>query len=204
MALLDAPHSLRPPLTLKTWGRARHGVLGHGDSGDEEMPRQLEMAVGITAIACGELHCIALTDTAAVLTWGSGMLGALGHGVTGACRTPAEVVALKRDLGHPIVQVCAGRHHSLARSSAGEVFVWGTIGTSAPCEPLPRRHEGFDGWVAQAGCGDAFCAALIPTGVVVWGGAIGANRFSCAPRVGPTRSSAAQPPSLASPRRVPP
>ena len=42
----------RVPLALKTWGSARHGVLGHGDSGDEEMPRPLETAFGVTAIAC--------------------------------------------------------------------------------------------------------------------------------------------------------
>lgn len=159
------------PLVLKTWGSARHGVLGHGEGGDEDMPRVLEIAVGVTAIACGELHCIALTDNGTVLTWGSGTLGALGHGITGACRTPAEVIAL-RGAG-TVVRVCAGSHHSLVCTSSGDVFFWGTIGAASTCEPLPRLQEGFDGRVMEIGCGSAFCVALTHAGVAVWGGEFG-------------------------------
>lgn len=159
-----------PRPVLKTWGSARHGVLGHGESGDEEMPRELDFAFGVVSIACGELHCIVLTEMATVWTWGSGTLGALGQGITGACRTPAEVVALREV--DAVVQICAGSHHSLVRTSTGEVYLWGTIGT-AQCEPLPRRQERFEGLVEQIGCGSAFCAALMPSGVAAWGGVLG-------------------------------
>ncbi|KAL1503543.1 hypothetical protein AB1Y20_012022 [Prymnesium parvum] len=171
--------TLRPSMVLKTWGNARHGVLGHGEGGNEEIPRVLELAVGVVSIACGELHCIALTDAGTVLSWGSGTLGALGHGVTGACRTPAEVGAL-REVG-PVVQVCAGSHHSLVRNAAGAVFGWGTIGLEGACEAHPRRQEGLEGRAAQIGCGNSFCTALVPSGVQAWGGALGRHsRFVCA------------------------
>ena len=154
-------------LVLKTWGRGRHGVLGHSDGTDVDMPRQVEGVIGIVAIACGELHCLALTDIGSVLSWGSGILGALGHGITGACRTPAEVIGLRSS--YPIVQIAAGRHHSLVGSAAGEVFSWGTLDSSAPCEPVPRLQVGIEGRLAQLGCGDSFCAALTDAGVFVWG-----------------------------------
>ena len=154
-------------LVLKTWGRGRHGVLGHGDGGDVELPRQVENLAGVIAIACGELHCMALTDGGCVLSWGSDMLGALGHGGAGACRTPAEVIALRPS--HPIIQISAGRHHSLVRSAAGGIFSWGTLYSSARSEPLPQRQAGLEGRVLQIGCGDSFCAALTDVGVFVWG-----------------------------------
>ena len=42
---------------LLTWGRGRHGALGHGDSSDVPIP----CSGAAPPIAAGELHCVALT-----------------------------------------------------------------------------------------------------------------------------------------------
>ena len=105
---------------LLSWGRGKHGVLGHGDDSDAPSPQRVLAAPPIAQIAAGELHCVALMCDGHVLAWGSGLLGALGHGTRATCHEPAEVVALRSE--GDIVQVSAGRHHSLALSAAGEVL----------------------------------------------------------------------------------
>jgi alpha-tubulin suppressor-like RCC1 family protein len=151
---------------LLTWGRGKHGVLGHGDDHDVPSPRRVLAVPPIAQIAAGELHCVALTSEGRVLAWGSGLLGALGHGTRATCHEPTEVVALRGEGG--MVQVSAGRHHSLALSAAGEVLGWGACGGESSL--LPRRKVELTGQgVMQIGCGDAYCAALTPQGASAWG-----------------------------------
>ena len=153
---------------LLSWGRGKHGALGHGDDSDAPSPQRVLAAPPIAQIAAGELHCVALTCDGHVLAWGSGLLGALGHGTRGTCHEPAEVVALRAE--GDIVQVSAGRHHSLALSAAGEVLGWGACGAPGACSLLPRRQAELSGQgVLQIGCGDAYCAALTPQGAYAWG-----------------------------------
>ena len=178
---------------LLSWGRGKHGALGHGDDSDAPSPRRVLAAPPIAQIAAGELHCVALTCNGRVLAWGSGLLGALGHGTRATCHEPAEVVALRAE--GDIVQVSAGRHHSLALSAAGEVLGWGACGAPGACSLLPRRQEELSGQgVLQLGCGDAYCAALTPQGACAWGTAplsgearlmvpcVRAQLLACAPR----------------------
>ena len=178
---------------LLSWGRGKHGVLGHGDESDAPSPQRVLAAPPIAQIAAGELHCVALTCEGHVLAWGSGLLGALGHGTRASCYEPVEVVALRAE--GDIVQVSAGRHHSLALSAAGEVLGWGACGAPGACSLLPRRQEELSGQgVLQIGCGDAYCAALTPQGAFAWGPAplggqatlavrcVRAQLLACAPR----------------------
>ena len=178
---------------LLSWGRGKHGALGHGDDSDAPSPQRVLAAPPIAQIAAGELHCVALTCDGHVLAWGSGLLGALGHGTRATCHEPAEVVALRAE--GDIVQVSAGRHHSLALSAAGEVLGWGACGAPGACSLLPRRQQELSGQgVLQIGCGDAYCAALTPQGAFAWGPAplggqatlavpcVRAQLLACAPR----------------------
>ena len=109
---------------LFTWGRGRHGVLGHGDDErDVELPRLVSAAPRLKQIACGELHCVGLATDGGVFTWGCGLMGALGHGELGTCHVPTPVVALRK--AGPMIEVAAGRSHSLALSASGDVYSWG-------------------------------------------------------------------------------
>ena len=119
-------------------------------------------------------------------------MGALGNGELGACRTPAEVLGLRSV--SPLIEVAAGRHHSLALSATGEAYCWGMCGTPGECVDAPRRQADLGGRASAIGCGDDFCAALTPSGAMAWGGpqlgcyarmvvaASSASKLSCASR----------------------
>ncbi|KOO52905.1 putative e3 ubiquitin-protein ligase herc3 [Chrysochromulina tobinii] len=151
---------------LYTWGRGRHGVLGHGDDErDVELPRLVSAAPRLKQIACGELHCVGLATDGGVFTWGCGLMGALGHGELGTCHVPTPVAGLRK--AGPMIEVAAGRSHSLALSASGDVYSWGMYaGMAADCEPEPRRQPDLGGHVRAIGSGDEYCAALTAEGAV--------------------------------------
>ena len=150
---------------LLTWGRSQHH--GHPDSTDIPTPRPLSTGRQIRQIACGELHTLALTADGRVLTFGSGLMGALGTGELTAAATPVEISALTQ----PIIDIAAGRHHSLALTRSGEVYGWGMCGAAGELELEPTRQPELGGRASAIGCGDEYCAALTPNGGVAWGGA---------------------------------
>ena len=116
---------------LLTWGRGpRHG---HETDADLDVPRALAALPSIRQVACGELHSLALTADGRVLSWGSGLMGALGGGGFGARWAPTEIAAL-RAVG-PVVDLAAGRHHSLALTHAGEASA-----SASPSPSLSRTH----------------------------------------------------------------
>ena len=163
-------------LHLYTWGRNRHGVLGHGDdpsaSDVVERPRRVLAAPPLLQIAAGEAHCVALTQAGGVVAWGSGLMGALGRGSRASSAAPAEVLPPSASA----VAVAAGRHHSLALTARGELLGWGTCGWGGAPRLVPTPEGALGGAAAtQIGCGDAFCAALTPSGVWAWGGVFGAD-----------------------------
>ena len=155
-------HPLVPPHrggTLHTWGRARHGALGLATDSDVDVPRSLAGLPRVRQVACGEMHCVALAADGTVLTWGSGLMGALGNGDLGTCRTPSAVLALRT--AAPIVEIAAGRHHSLALSLSGDAFHWGMCGGAiGECHTVPRQRADLNGRATSVACGDDFCAAL--------------------------------------------
>ncbi len=88
---------------------------------------------GVVKVASGLHHSLALTASGAVFSFGRGDYGRLGHGDSKHSDTPAPV-AFPSDAaagagagsGVRIVDVSAGESHSLAVSSEGAVFAWGS------------------------------------------------------------------------------
>ena len=72
----------------------------------------------------------------------------------GACRTPAEVLGLRSV--SPLIEVAAGRHHSLALGHWRGVL-WGMCGTPGECVDAPRRRN-LGGRASAIGCATT-CAA---------------------------------------------
>jgi alpha-tubulin suppressor-like RCC1 family protein len=126
------------------FGKNADGQCGTGVASDEPAPVcEIAALAGrvVRAVACGFFHTIAIVGGAAsacgsrcacadagtgareVVTWGWGENHQLGHGDTVTRPTPAVVAALR---GVPIEEVSAGAYHSLARTSDGRVFAWGT------------------------------------------------------------------------------
>ncbi|XP_034107035.1 probable E3 ubiquitin-protein ligase HERC4 isoform X1 [Drosophila albomicans] len=90
----------------------------------------------ISQIACGSRHSMALTDWGQVLSWGGNELGQLGHANNQANELPKIVRAL---LSKTVVQVACGKNHSMALTSGGEVYTWGSnqcgqLGVQSPHE----------------------------------------------------------------------
>ena len=66
-----------------SWGEGSYGRLGH-ESSDKDMPTPKEIYTlskrNPIAIAAGEAHSAAITESYQLFTWGQGGFGRLGHG----------------------------------------------------------------------------------------------------------------------------
>ena len=111
---------------LYSCGEGGLGQLGHGDEGNEPVPRRVEalrrLGERVTAIAAGRLHSLCVTDSGALYSWGEGDGGRLGHGRTESTCVPQRVLGLASR------RVCALScvwDHCLALSDGGFVYSWG-------------------------------------------------------------------------------
>mmetsp|Transcript_3982 Transcript_3982/g.4478 ORF Transcript_3982/g.4478 Transcript_3982/m.4478 type:complete len:1170 (-) Transcript_3982:395-3904(-) len=92
----------------------------------QAIPRQVDFPEGsndITQVSGGRFHTVALNRNGDVFTWGQGNGGRLGLGdeLTYLLPTPLLGLSEKR-----IVKVTAGRDHTLALCSYGDVYGWGS------------------------------------------------------------------------------
>ncbi|KDR22087.1 probable E3 ubiquitin-protein ligase HERC4 [Zootermopsis nevadensis] len=79
--------------------------------------------VKVTQVACGNEHCLLLTETGQVFTWGRGSRGQLGHGdLESEQETARQVDSLA---GLRVTQVAAGGWHSAAVTEWGDLYTWG-------------------------------------------------------------------------------
>ena len=88
-------------------------------------PRQVSSMIGRSCcqVALGVCHSLALTVSRTIWSW-RGFLYT-GHGEDDDVETARELDA-ENLKGQNIFQICAGRFHSLALSSIGDVFSWGS------------------------------------------------------------------------------
>ena len=94
-----------------------------------------------TAIAAGTTHSVAVASDGSVWAWGMGASGQLGDGTTADATTPT---AVSMPAGTPVTQVAAGGAHTLALTTGGLVFGWGSdvFGQLAtPLVQLPARRQ---------------------------------------------------------------
>ena len=130
---------------LWTWGYGGSwwsgaGGLGHGRRGEIERPEVVmafvEQGTEIAAVACGDLHSLALDTMGRVYSCGQGLFGALGRGglaSTGEELSFQEVNYFRRTTDsvlnpgvEPLIaKLDAGLDFSAAMSSVGELWVWG-------------------------------------------------------------------------------
>jgi alpha-tubulin suppressor-like RCC1 family protein len=108
-------HSLALTSTgaVLAWGRNVSGQLGNGTTTDSNTPVAVSAPAtsGITAIAAGDGHSLAVTSTGAVLAWGFNADGELGNGTTTDSNTP---VAVSAPATSGITAIAGGGQHSLA------------------------------------------------------------------------------------------
>jgi alpha-tubulin suppressor-like RCC1 family protein len=157
--------------TVLAWGNNSAGQLGDGTSGnDSANPVAVSGLSGVTAIAAGFEHGLALLSDGTVMAWGDNSQGELGDGTTANSDVPVAVSGLTG-----VTAISAGGDFSLALLSNGTVMAWGDDsygelgdGTTANSD-IPLAVEGLTG-VTAVSAGLEHALALTDTGTVLaWG-----------------------------------
>ena len=65
--------AITKPAFVYTWGDGKEGLLGHGDTRSQDVPRRIESLreVEVTSVVCGGLHTLALTKQGHIYAWGT-------------------------------------------------------------------------------------------------------------------------------------
>lgn len=164
---------------LFTFGWNVYGQLGVGDKTDRNTPIEVPVPPGAsrwTLAAGGAQHALAVADSDKLYAWGSNRYGQLGTGTLG------EVVVPTRVQNPPGVTawkwVTAGRDHSLALSSTGQLYAWGNnvdgqLGTGnryMATTPKPvLRANGVNVW-SEVAAGPGYTLAVSADGSLFgWG-----------------------------------
>ncbi|XP_061622236.1 probable E3 ubiquitin-protein ligase HERC1 isoform X5 [Phyllopteryx taeniolatus] len=107
------------------FGDGDYGKLGLGNSTAKSSPQKVEMlcGIGIKKVACGTQFSVALTKDGKVFTFGKDRLIGLPEARARNHNRPQQVPALS---GVHIQDVAAGAEHTLALSSTGDVYTWGS------------------------------------------------------------------------------
>eukprot|EP00184_Porphyridium_aerugineum_P004010 CAMPEP_0184707474 /NCGR_PEP_ID=MMETSP0313-20130426/37287_1 /TAXON_ID=2792 /ORGANISM="Porphyridium aerugineum, Strain SAG 1380-2" /LENGTH=1371 /DNA_ID=CAMNT_0027169049 /DNA_START=142 /DNA_END=4257 /DNA_ORIENTATION=+ len=79
----------------------------------------------VVRIACGANHSLALTLGGTIYAWGEGSKGQLGIGSTATISKPTRIRDTVGDKRQKFVDVAAGKHHTVALTSDGQLVVWG-------------------------------------------------------------------------------
>ncbi|MDX8389046.1 MAG: DUF5011 domain-containing protein [Mariprofundaceae bacterium] len=158
--------ALKDDGTLWAWGRNDLGQLGIGNTVDQIYPVQIvdgsgSAISGITAIAAGSFHALALKSDGSMLAWGQNISGQLGDGTTTNRSNPVPVVDAAASAITGITGIAAGMYHSVVLLSDGTVWSWGSNGSYQlgdgtftdrlnPVQLLDASSVGITGVVAVA------------------------------------------------------
>ncbi|MBL0129637.1 MAG: hypothetical protein IPP83_19785 [Flavobacteriales bacterium] len=117
--------ALRVDSTVWIWGSGLFGQLGNGQMGpgtEALAPIQVPGLAGVTAIATGGYHTLALLADGSIRSWGMNANGQLGDVTTENRSSPVNVV------GPTATAVAAGNNHSLMLRANGSIWSWGGNG----------------------------------------------------------------------------
>lgn len=110
---------------LLGWGSNSHGQTGVAPPSPVNVlsPTVIPNLLGVTKVAAGTTHSIALRDDGTVRTWGNAGAGRLGNGTSGATQSThvPQVVNLSN-----AIAVAAGNDHSLVALTDGRVMCFGS------------------------------------------------------------------------------
>ena len=173
---------------VRCWGYGASGQLGYGNRstiGDDETPASagnVPLGGKATAIAAGYEHTCALLTTGDVRCWGLSGYGQLGYGNThniGDDETPAT--AGNVPLGDKAIAITAGKYHTCALLTTGDVRCWGagaygqlgygnTNNIGDDETPASAGNVQFGGGATAIAAGGTHTCALLSTGSIsCWG-----------------------------------
>jgi hypothetical protein len=174
------------PLAVPAGG----GVIGWGSDGNGQVSIPVAAQSGVTAIAAGGFHSLALKDTGEVIGWGWNRFSqvnipaaaqssvaaiAAGYGHSLALKATGEVigwglnddsqVSIPVAAQSGVTAIAAGGFHSLALKATGEVIGWGLTDNGAVSIPVAAQNG-----VTAIAAGRHHSLALKATGEVIgWG-----------------------------------
>ncbi len=118
--------------TVMAWGINREGELGDATTANSDVAvpvkesagKDAKALSGVSAIAAGGEHTLALLSDGKVIAWGANEYGELGNGKTAKSDVPVTVSDLP-PAGASISAISAGTEYSLALLSNGTAMAWG-------------------------------------------------------------------------------
>lgn len=153
------------------WGRAYEGQLGDGMTTTmATVPVQVLELAGVTAIAAGGFHSLAVKENGTACAWGDNSSGQLGDGTVVDRATPTQIRSIMQ-----AASAAAGRNYSLVVKADGTVWTWGddSTGQLGDGTEVLRTKPAVVGEVAGVGTvegGADFTLALKEDGTVwAWG-----------------------------------
>ena len=169
---------------LYAFGRNFYGQLGSTTGNGEETANPTPAALAlpgasgpVSQIAAGAEHSLAVTSTGQLYAFGSNRFGQLGNpaGSGTELANPAPLRVSLPGAEGPVVQVAAGLSHSLALTSAGQLYAFGSnefgqlgslenSGTVSPTPPTRVSLPGASGPVSEIAAGAFHSLALTSTG----------------------------------------
>ncbi|VDO80140.1 unnamed protein product [Heligmosomoides polygyrus] len=163
-------------------GLSEDGQLGLGSRSAAcvKLPEQIVGAplssngTAVVSVACGEKHTLILADDGKMWSVGGNDHGQLGRGGRGSGSFTIYPVSFSG--GVKMIQVAAGRAHSMSVAEDGRLFAWGSnehgqlaMPRQISWQETPKRIVELTE-VVQVACGPHHCIALLENGVVaVWG-----------------------------------
>jgi len=174
------------------WGKNYYGQLGDGTNITKSVPVRVridadeeEYLSGITNVAAGYNHTVALDRNGNVWAWGRNDHGQLGDGAHGLEPDKSRAVRVKGpggiELLSGIVAIAAGYEHSVALDGNGNVWTWGNnswgqlgdntdIRKNTPVQVLSSDGKGTLSGIIGITAGGAHTIALDVGGNVwAWG-----------------------------------
>jgi alpha-tubulin suppressor-like RCC1 family protein len=124
--------ALKSDGTVWTWGYNNHGQLGDGTTADSPTPIQVVgqggsgFLTGITTIACGYYHTIAVKNDESAWAWGYNRYGQLGDETIENRSTPVQVLG-PGGTGYfsGITAIACGHMYTIALRDDWTVWAWG-------------------------------------------------------------------------------
>ena len=158
----DMAMALRSDGRVWTWGLGSNGELGTGTTTTRQLtPVLVPGLTGVTTLAGGRNHVLALMADGSVKAWGQNTYGQVGTGATSARQTtPITVAGISN-----AVAVRAGAEFSVALLADGRVMTWGrnNNGQLASGNKVNRSSPGFVSGlsgITSIGCGRGHALAI--------------------------------------------
>ena len=108
--------------SLWAWGYNLYGQLGNGESGSEKKQiSPVKIMDGVVQVTAGDNHTLAIKTDGSLWGWGYNNYGQIGNGESSWVDFQTVPVKIMDD----VVQVAAGRDHSVAISSDNTLYGWG-------------------------------------------------------------------------------